>query len=423
MAQLSDDCFAFGGPLIALDAALALLAERTHAVTGTQRVPLREATGRILAENVVAARDVPPHDNSAVDGYAVYFDDLPADAQARLPVAGRAAAGHPLPGAQRRGTAVRIFTGAPMPAGESGEGPDTVMMQEDCEESGGVVTIRPGIKRGANRRKRGEDIRAGRTVLHAGRLLKPQDIGLAASLGATALAVRTRLRVALFSTGDEIREPGTEATPGTVYDANRFALRAALEGLGCAVTDLGILPDRLEAIRDAIGAAATDHDLLLTSGGMSTGEEDHVKAAVEALGALHFWRLAIKPGRPVALGQVGRVPIVGLPGNPVAVLVTFLRVARPLILRLSGADAAPPPLFKVRAEFEHRKKPDRREWVRASLVRDAQGRLAARAFARQGAGILTSMVESDGLVELGEETTHLLPGQEVDFLPFSAVGI
>jgi molybdopterin molybdotransferase len=424
MAQLSDDCFAFGGPLIGLDEALKMLLERTAPVTGIAPVPLAAARGHVLAEDIVAPRDVPPHDNSAVDGYAVYFDDLAPGAETVLPVMGRAAAGHPLDVAQPRATAVRIFTGAPMPAGGDGTqagGPDTVIMQEDCIEKDGRVHVPPGIKRGANRRKRGEDIEAGAVILRAGRRLKPQDIGLAASIGLTQVPARLPLRVALFSTGDEVREPGTPAPAGTVYDANRFSLLAALQGLGCTVTDLGILPDRFETIRDALARAAASHDTILTSGGMSTGDEDHVKPAVEALGSLHFWRLAIKPGRPIAFGQVNRVPFVGLPGNPVAVLVTFLRIARPLILRLSGADAPPPRVFRLRADFEHRKKAGRREWVRATLVRGNGAEGVLRKFPRQGAGILTSMVESDGLVELGEDVTHLKPGETVDFLPFSEV--
>jgi molybdopterin molybdotransferase len=422
MAQLSDDCFAFGGPLIGLDEALKLLLARTEAVTGIERAPLAAARGRVLAEDIVAPRDVPPHDNSAVDGYALYFDDLAPGAETVLPVKGRAAAGHPLEGAQPRASAIRIFTGAPMPIGENGDGPDTVMMQEDCVEKDGVVHVPPGIKRGSNRRKRGEDIKAGTVILKAGRRLRPQDIGLAASIGLTSVPARLPLRVALFSTGDEIREPGMPAPAGTVYDANRFSLMAALQGLGCAVTDLGILPDRLDAIREALARAAASHDLILTSGGMSTGEEDHIKPAVEALGSLHFWRLAIKPGRPIAFGQVNRVPFVGLPGNPVAVMVTFLRIARPLILRLSGALVSEPRLFKLRADFEHKKKAGRREWVRAFIAKDgsAAGGVLKK-FPRQGAGILTSMVESDGLVELGEDVTHLKPGETVDFLPFSEV--
>lgn len=420
MAQLSDDCFAHGGRLMPVGEALELLRSRTAVVADIETVPLAASAGRILAENVTAERAVPPNDNSAVDGYAVFFDDLSPDCDTELPVAGRAAAGHPFPHPLRRGEALRIFTGAPMPAGA----PDTVMMQEDCEalDGGTRVRIRPGIKRGANRRKAGEDIKAGAVILKAGRRLKPQDIGLAASISRTALRLRKRLRVALLSTGDEVREPGSAAPPGTVYDANRFAIRALLEGLGCAVTDLGILPDRFETIRETLAAAARDHDLVVTSGGMSTGDEDHIKPAVEAQGQLHFWRLAIKPGRPIALGQIGLVPILGLPGNPVAVMVTFLRIARPLILRLAGAEEAMPPLFQVTSGFDYRKKAERREWVRARLIARAGGGWVAEMFPRQGAGILTLMVDSDGLVELGEAVTDVRPGDPVDFLLFTTVG-
>jgi molybdopterin molybdotransferase len=285
------------------------------------------------------------------------------------------------------------------------------------------VRLRPGIRQGANRRRAGDDVRAGEIVLRAGTRLRPQEIGLAASLGRTGLELFRPLRVALLSTGDEVREPGQALPEGAIYDANRYALAALLRGLGCAVTDLGILPDRLDRIRDALADAADGHDLLLTSGGMSTGEEDHVKAAVEALGSLHFWRLAIKPGRPVALGQVGRVPLLGLPGNPVAVMVTFLLFARPLILQLAGvsAAAAMPQSFRVRAGFDHRKKEGRREYLRARLGRDAEGRPVALKFPREGAGILSSMVAADGLVELGEDVVRLTAGAEVDFLPFSGV--
>ncbi|MGQ9368503.1 molybdopterin molybdotransferase MoeA [Azospirillum sp. A39] len=416
MAQLSDDCFAFGGDLMPVDAALDSLRTRVVPVTGTEAVGLADALGRILAEDLTAPFDVPPHANSAVDGYAVFFDDLAADAPTRLPVTGRVAAGHPLGRAGRRGEAVRIFTGAPMP-----DGFDTVLMQEDCRTDGDAVLIPPGIKRGANRRAAGEDVRAGSVVLTAGRRLRPEDVGLAASLGRRTLTVRRPLRVAVFSTGDEVREPGAPLEPGCIYDANRFALMASLRQLGCAVTDLGILPDRLDAVRGALERAAAAHDVLITSGGMSTGEEDHVKAAVESLGSLHFWRLAIKPGRPVALGQAGGTAFVGLPGNPVAVMVTFLRVARPILLRLMGAAAEEPNLFSVRAGFAYKKKAGRREYVRARLARGDDGRPTALKHPRDGAGILSSMVESDGLVELPEDLTRLEPGAAVAFLPFSEV--
>jgi molybdopterin molybdotransferase len=434
VAQLTDDCFAGGGPLMPFDEALDRLLGRLVTVTRVEPVPLTRAGDRILAEPVVAPIDVPRHDNSAVDGYAVYFEDLDANAETRLPVTGRAAAGHPLGRPARRGEAIRIFTGAAMPLGAATEpdsagpdsaGPDTVMMQEDCRREGDVVIIRPGIKRGANRRLAGEDVRAGCTILEAGTRLRPQEVGLAASIGLTTLPVSQPLRVALFSTGDELVEPGMPLEPGAIYDSNRYTLAAMLSQLGAAVTDLGILPDRREVVRLSLAVAAQEHDLLITSGGVSVGEEDHVKAAVEALGNLHFWRLAIKPGRPIAFGQVMSedrpVPFIGLPGNPVAVMVTFLRIARPMVLRLMGAKDLAPALFRVRAAFEHKKKKDRREWVRARLVPDGADGLAAQKFPRDGAGILSSMVESDGLVELPEDMTRLAPGSMVDFLPFNEV--
>lgn len=420
MAQLSDDCFAHGGPLMSVEQALELIAERTRRVTGDESVALDEALGRVLAEDLVAPFAVPAHDNSAVDGYAVYVDDLDPEAETRLPIHGRATAGHPLEGPQPRGTAVRIFTGAEMPAGPGGTAPDTVMMQEDCRLEGDRVAIAPGIRRGANRRLAGEDVAEGATVLAAGRRLRPQDLGQAAAVGRGELAVAARLKVALFSTGDELREPGEPLPAGCIYDSNRHTLGGLLRGLGCAVTDLGILEDREPAVRAALAGAARDHDLLITSGGVSVGEEDHVKAAVEAQGRLHAWRLAIKPGRPIALGQVGRVPFVGLPGNPVAVVVTFVQFVRPLILRLAGAAPEPVPGFPVTAAFAHRKKKDRREWLRASLSLE-DGRLTAHKFERDGAGILSSVVESDGLVELPEDLTRLEAGTTVKFLPFSAL--
>ncbi len=417
MAQLTDDCFAHGGRLMRVDEARQLLAGTVTAVTGSETVPLHQALGRILAEDVVSPVDIPPAPNSAVDGYAVFHADLDPEQETRLPVIGRVTAGQmDLPEA-RRGAAIRIFTGARLPAG-----PDTVMMQEDCEEHGGNVIIRPGIRKGSNARKAGEDVARGDVVLQKGQKLRPQDVGQAAAVGRREVLVSQRLRVALFSTGDELREPGSDLDPGAIYDSNRYTIHALLTGLGCAVEDLGILPDRLEVVREALAEAEGRHDLLVTSGGVSVGEEDHVKAAVEALGKLHLWRLAVKPGRPIALGQVGLVPFVGLPGNPVAVVVTFLTVVRPMILRLMGGRDSPPHTFKVRAGFDHKKKKDRREWVRAHLVAGANGEgLTAEKFPREGAGILSSLVAADGLIELPEDLTLLKAGAMVDFLPFSEV--
>jgi molybdopterin molybdotransferase len=415
MAQLSDDCFAFGGTLLSVDAALALVAERVTPVVGEETVPLAAAAGRVLAHDVVAGMDVPPHANSAVDGYAIAHADLSPDRATVLPVTGRAAAGHPLGRAIERGEAIRIFTGAPMP-----EGADTVMMQEDCTVADGRVTMKPGLKPGANRRHAGEDVAKGGIAQRAGRRLQAADLGLAAALGHDRLVVRAPLRVALLSTGDEVREPGTALPPGAIYDANRVMLAALLHGLGCRVNDLGIIADRETALADTLAAAASEHDLIVTSGGVSTGEEDHVRTAIERLGRLDFWRLAIKPGRPVALGQVKGVPLIGLPGNPVAAALTFAILGRPLILRLAGAVEPAPQTFPVTAAFAYKKRAGRREYVRATLARDG-GALTARKYPKDGAGILSSVVNADGFAIIDEAVTQLAPGATVEFLPFTGI--
>lgn len=303
---------------------------------------------------------------------------------------------------------------------------DTVMMQEDCrEQSGpgvlGSVLIQPGIKRGANLRKAGEDVMAGSVILPAGRRLRPQDVGLLAAVGSTAVTVRTPLRVAIISTGNELVEPGSPLAPGAIYDANRFTLSALIRQMGGRVTDFGILRDNPVELKQVLETAAKSHDLIVTTGGVSTGEEDHVKGAVEASGGLHFWRLAIKPGRPVALGQVRSVPFVGLPGNPVAAMITFFCLARPLIQLLGGETVTGPTLFRVRSDFDYKKKEGRREFVRVCLRRDPGGTLVATKFPRDGAGILSSMVGSDGLVVLSEEITRLERGSMVEYMPFTEV--
>lgn len=420
-----DSCFRVSDERVTVADAVKRFAGGIEAAAGIETAPTAGALGRILAEDLVARLDTPPHDNSAVDGYAVYFDDLTADGETRLGVTGRIAAGHPLGRKARRGEALQIFTGAPMPSGDSDPGPDTIFMVEDCKLEDGALILPAGIKRGANRRRAGEDVKAGAVVLQAGTRLRPQDIAMAASLGYAEIPVYRHLGVAVFSTGDEVREPGARLDTGCIYDANRFAIMAMLERLGCQVRDLGIFPDDRAVIQDAVAAAAAGHDLLMTSGGVSRGEEDHVRASVEALGAVHFWNLAIKPGRPIALGYVEadgkKTPFVGLPGNPVAVMVTFLKIARPIVLLLEGARSEEPTLFKVAAGFDYEKKPGRREWLRASLARGDNGALTANKYSEDGSGIISSMVAADGLIELDEELTRVRQGELVDFLPFNEV--
>jgi molybdopterin molybdotransferase len=303
-----------------------------------------------------------------------------------------------------------------MPAGA-----DTVFMQEDVRRDGDTVTLPAGLKRGSNARAAGEDIAHGACAIPAGRRLRPQDVALAAATGHDRIAVRTRLRVALFSTGDELAEPGRPLAPGAIHDSNRVMLAALLARFGVAVSDLGILRDEPAALAARLAAAARDHDLILTSGGVSTGEEDHVKAAVEAAGSLMFWRLAIKPGRPVAMGLVQGTPFVGLPGNPGAVYVTLLFVVRPLLARLGGA--VDPPLVgqPVRAAFAYRKKSGRREFVRVSVTSAPDAVLEASKYPRDGAGVLSSLTESDGLVELADAVTTVTPGDILTFYPHAAL--
>ncbi|MBO6519630.1 MAG: molybdopterin molybdotransferase MoeA [Rhodospirillales bacterium] len=416
MAQLKDDCFAFGDTLIPYDEAMSDLAARLATVVDTETVPLPKAAGRVLAEDVVSDRNVPPHDNSAVDGYAVFFSDLASPGETRLPVTGRVAAGHPLGRGAKAGEAVQIFTGAPMP-----DGMDTVFMEEDCVRDGDAVILPEGLKQGSNRRFAGEDVKTGDVIVHAGTRLRPQDVGLAASVGRDTLKVFKPLRVAVFSTGDEVRDPSDDAPPGCIYDANRFAVMAMLERLGIEITDLGILPDDEAAIAAALDAAADGHHLLMTSGGVSAGEEDHVKAAVEKLGSIHFWRLAIKPGRPIALGQAGEAAFIGLPGNPVAAMVTFLMIAQPMLRQMAGETGYQAARLKVATDFPYKKKSGRREWVRVALGSDGNGTPVLSKHHSSGAGILTSMAAADGLAEIAEDVEKLEAGAMVTYIPFSGL--
>jgi molybdopterin molybdotransferase len=416
MAQLSDDCFAFGGPMMSVDEAVAMIAARVTAVGDIESVALAVADGRILANAISAPLPLPPFTNSAVDGYAVRGGDLPSEGEKAFPVTGRVQAGAAAQGPIEPGHAVRIFTGAPMP-----QGADTVFMQEDVRLDQGRVVVPAGLKPGANVRPAGEDIPAGHAALAAGLRLRPQDVALVAAFGLTHVDVRRRIRVAVFSTGNELVSPGAPRAAAQLFDSNRFMLMAMLGRLGCEVSDLGILGDDRASLASALKQVADAHDLILTTGGVSTGEEDHVKAAVEDVGTLVLWRMAIKPGRPVAMGIIGGTPLIGLPGNPVASFVTFVHVVRPAVLALAGAEQHRLVPMPVRAAFSYKKKIARREYVRVNLRKGENGALEAHKFPREGAGLLSSLVDTDGLVELGEEITQVQPGQIVGFLSYASL--
>ena len=417
MAQLSDDCFAFGGPMMSIDEAVGIIGSRVARVPDIESVALGDADGRVLAGELRAPLPLPPFTNSAVDGYAIGNADLPQRQEQAFAVTGRIQAGATAAGAIRQGQAVRIFTGAPMPPGA-----ETVFMQEDVRiDDDGRVVLPAGLKPGANVRPAGEDIPAGHAALAAGQRLRPQDIALAAAFGLTHVQVIRRIRVAVFSTGNELVSPGDSRAAAQLYDSNRFMLMAMLKRLGCDVSDLGILRDDRASLAQGLRQVAGRHDLILTTGGVSTGEEDHVKAAVESVGTLVLWRMAIKPGRPVAMGIVGGTPLIGLPGNPVASFVTFVHVVRPTVLALAGAKPAPLVPMQVRAGFSYKKKIARREYVRVSLRMAPDGVLEAIKFPREGAGLLSSLVDTDGLVELGETITRVEPGESVGFLSYAGL--
>jgi len=406
-------------PMLTAQQALDHLLLHAKPVSGSEVVPMQAALGRVLAEDVKSLVDVPPMDNTSMDGYAVRIADL--NIASHLKIAQRIPAGSV--GSQLEpGTAARIFTGAPIPPGA-----DAVVMQEDCtvlEGSGEDVQINSALKVGQWIRRKGEDLTAGKTALSARTFLRPQELGVAASAGLTHLSVKRRVRVAVFFTGDELALPGEPLKPGGIYNSNRDTLLACLKALGCDATDLGIVPDRLDVTRATLRAASKDHDLIITSGGVSVGEEDHIKPAVTAEGRLNLWQIAIKPGKPLAFGAVrrsnnpedGEAWFMGLPGNPVSSFVTFLLFVRPFILQLQGREAGPPRSYPMRADFDWLKGDRRNEFLRVKI--NDQGGLDL--FQNQSSGVLTSASWSDGLVDCPPGQIFKA-GDFVKYIPLSAL--
>lgn len=420
--KLLDDCFAHDKKRMRHDEALRILKQRIGTVVGTQPVSLPEAAGRILSTTAIAPHPVPAHTNAAVDGFSFAAADYDAGSGSELAVDGRAAAGNQLASKPAPATAARIFTGAVMP-----EGHDTVVMQEDVRfgtiEGRGVVAIPAGLKPGVNVRKAGEDVRDGDVVLQAGTVLRPQDLAALASIGIGEVQCSIRLKVGIVSTGDEVVRVGAKLAAGQVYDANAPMLAALIASAGATPVDFGVYPDNPDEVRKRLAEAAQQVDVIISSGGASRGEEDHIVTALDALGKRHLWQLAIKPGRPMSFGQIGDCVMLGLPGNPVAVFVCFLLYVWPLLRRMGGAQWPEPRRYRLPALFAFpNRKVGRREFWRGILKETPRG-LAVDKFARDGSGLISGLRVADGLIDIPEDVAEIRPGDSVAFIPFSEFGI
>ncbi len=414
MSELGESPLTTGDRQLSVAEARAAIHAALQPVAGTESVPVTQALGRVLAADVISPIDVPAHDNSAMDGYAFDGAALRADGPTVLHSVGTVHAGTPWPGVVAAGQCLRIMTGAVMPAGC-----DTVVPQELCRADGAQVSIAPGVIRaGENRRRQGEDLARGRAALRAGRVLRPADLGLVASLGHAVVAVRRRLRVALFSTGNEVQAPGQPLAPGCIYDSNRYSLTGALQRLGCEVVDLGLVRDDPAALRATFERAVAEADAVLTSGGVSVGDADYTRTLMAELGDVAFWKVAMRPGRPFAFGPLhgaeGRCAwLFALPGNPVAALVTFYAFAREALLVLAGATPEPLPTLQLPCTSAIRKRPGRTEFQRGIVERGADGAWQVRLTGAQGAGILRSLSEANALVVLGHEQGSVAAGGAV----------
>ncbi len=405
------DAAAPKGSLIPYEDALQQLLERALFIEESESLPVVEALGRVLAEDIRSEIDVPPLANSAMDGYAIRIADVQPGGETRLRVTQRIPAGE-VGEAVETGTAARIFTGAPIPPNA-----DAVIMQEQVCVEGDEIVFSAEVAPGQNIREAGEDIRAGQVILGNGTRLRAQELGLAASVGRDRVTVCRRPRVGIFFTGDELVEPGQPLAPGQIYDSNRYTLHGLLQSLGCEIIDLGIVGDTLGQTLEALQKASQRADLVITSGGVSVGEEDHVRAALEQLGELDMWRIRIKPGKPLAFGFVGDTAFLGLPGNPVSVFATFCLFVAPFLKQMTGANDVVAEPLQVRAAFDWPRPDSRREFARARLRRDEEGQLVAEVYSNQSSGVLMSTSWADGLVEIPEDSV-VKPGDIINYYAF-----
>ena len=426
--KLLDDCFLHDKDRLTHHQAIDLLRNRISPITGTEKIALQDAVGRVIASPIKTENPIPGFDNAAVDGYAFAHTDYDMEKGSIFQISGRAAAGHPLKSPPSPGTAIRIFTGAVVPPEF-----DTIVMQEDTELIGNGetdgnsadarISIPPGLKPGANRRRAGEDVKKSEKIFEPNHRIRPQDLAAIASAGNGEVNCFKRLMVAIFSTGDEIIRPGTPIETGQVYDANAPMLTGLIKTTGAECIDLGIIPDNADIVEKTLREAVVKYDVIITSGGASRGEEDYVVSTLDKIGKRHMWQIAVKPGRPMSMGQINDTVFIGLPGNPVAVFVCFLLYAYPILCRLGGMHWLEPRRFKVPAAFNiPKKKTGRREFWRGYTSSD-NGNMLAHKFERDGSGLITSLRESNGLIEVGEDVSEIADGELVDFLPFSEFGI
>lgn len=409
-------CDDFDPNSVRVDEARKRILDALNTVSGIEQLAVRQCLSRVLAEDIHSTIDVPSHINSAMDGYALKGSDIPADGTASLDVIGRAMAGAPFSGSVATGQCVRIMTGAKMP-----QGADTVIMQENVTVEGERITIGTGHKAGQNVRQAGEDLATGERVFSAGKLITPADLGMLASMGIAEVRVQRRVRVAFFSTGDELRSVGQPLSDGQIYDSNRYTLHGMLTRLGVELLDMGVIADRRDDIESAFQSASQIADVLITSGGVSVGEADFVKETLEKIGEVNFWKIAMKPGRPLAVGRINQCHFFGLPGNPVSAMVTFYQFVQPALQRLSGQDASPPLLLKAKTTSTLKKTPGRIDYQRGWLETDEQGELVVQSTGQQGSGMLSSMGKANCFVVLPLESKGVEAGSLVTVQPFAGL--